>query len=107
MFAKIFAHAWSWCGGLNEELSTYIYQFTLKAKLNLAPLGMPNRIWSSISRYRKFSVQTSTTTKHAQKKLTQHKIEYCLQNKQLSTKTPFEVKSNLNVNNISSSRMLH
>ena len=44
--------------------------------------------------YRMFFIQTSTPTISIDWKLTKHRLEFCMQNNQLPTKTHGEVKNN-------------
>jgi len=66
-----------------------------RAKLILAPLGMPKQVWPSMNRYRMFYVQTSTLPPRMNQKLTKHEI-FCKQNNQLPTKSHVEWKDNSN-----------
>ena len=62
-------HAWRECLNLNEEQPIF---GSLRAKLVLAPLGMPKWVWPSMNRYRMFYVQTSTLPPSMHGKLTEH-----------------------------------
>ena len=53
-----------------ERRATYFGSF--RAKLVLAPLGMPKWVWPSMNRYRMFYVQTSTLPPSMHGKLTEH-----------------------------------
>ena len=58
----------------------------LGTKLILAPLGMPNFVWSLVIQYRKFLDENSTPTPKMHRKLTEH-AKFCMQNNQLPTQT--------------------
>jgi hypothetical protein len=64
-----------------------------RAKLILAPLGMPKRIWPSMNQYRIFFVQTSTLPPCMHQKLTKHG-RFCKQNNQLPTRSHDELEDN-------------
>jgi hypothetical protein len=90
-----------WCmrGGDVEVWTKKFYIGSWRAKLILAPLGMPKWVWPSMNRYRMFFVQTSTIPPCMHQKLTKHG-RFCKQNNQLPTKSHVELKDNSIVHNL-------
>ena len=73
-------------------MKSYLF-CSLRAKLSLAPSGIPKWVWLSMNRFRVFFVEISTLPPSMHSKLTQY--GRCnLQNNQLRTKTHVELGDN-------------
>ena len=73
----------STCGKCSEVVFEFKWRATyygrLRAKLILAPLGMPKWVWPSMNPQRMFLVQTSTLPPSMDRKLTKRE-RWCMQN---------------------------
>ena len=90
----------STCGAFLEVVFEFEWRSTyfgsLRAKVILAPLGMPKWVWPSMNQHRVIFVQTSTLPPSMHHKLPDHG-RCCMQNNQLPTKCPFESKDISNI----------
>jgi hypothetical protein len=79
-----------WCLNLNERAT---YFSSVKAKLVLAPLVIPEWVWPSTNRRRMFFSQTTTPPSSMPSELAKH-WKRCKQNNQLLTKSHLEAEDN-------------